>query len=119
MRTNIIRTAAVALAGAATIAGLGALGTGPAAAAPTVLPSGCYDIWGPAVPGAVGTAYLVVGRAHVDGDVISAFGQHGHVDGNSVEIAGLRGSVAPGDDWDLHRVTGIPGIYGLSEGCNA
>lgn len=51
MSKNIIRTAAVALAGAATIAGLGALGTGTAAAALAVLPSGCYDIWGPAVPG--------------------------------------------------------------------
>ncbi len=119
MSKNAIRTAAVALAGAATIAGLGALGTGTAAAAPTSLPNGCYDIWGPAVPGAVGTAYLVVGRAHVDGAVISAFGQRGHVAGNTVTIAGLRGFVAPGDDWDLHRVTGIPGIYGLSEGCNA
>lgn len=119
MSKNAIRTAAVAIAGAATIAGLGALGTGTAAAAPAVLPSGCYDIWGPAVPGAVGTAYLVVGRAHVDGDVISAFGQRGRVDGGTVSIAGLRGTVAPGDDWDLHRVTGIPGVYALSEGCDA
>ncbi len=121
MNTNAIRTAAVALAGAATIAGLGALGTGTAAAAPAALPSGCYDVWGPEmpVPFGVGLGHPVLGRAQVDGTSITAFGQTGRIDGSTVEIAGLHGTLGPADAWHTRTVTGIPGIDALSEGCTA
>ncbi|GAA1085097.1 hypothetical protein [Tsukamurella spumae] len=121
MNTNIIRTAAVALAGAATIAGLGALGTGTAAAAPVALPSGCYDIWGPGipVPNGLGMGHPVVGQAHVDGTTIAAFGQRGRIDGTTITIAGLHGTLGPADAWHHRTVAGIPGIDALSEGCTA
>ncbi|UEA60672.1 hypothetical protein LK459_07525 [Gordonia otitidis] len=87
MNTNKIKTATVALAGAAAIAGLGAIGAGTAAA--DVQP-GNYDA---EVHAVLGLAPIPLGHvpASIHGDVITIGGQSGHL---TPTADGARGSIA-------------------------